>query len=168
MIVPHKKAFSMLTAIVVIVTMAVIASYVTSIADKTLKITTDQYRKEQAMFYAKSYTEYAIMAVSARDRVNQDCIDNIDAVIAQNQEGLLANRGRGVGYRVRIRISYIGDPSVGTCAIARQLSTAVNNPNTPLSIIVDAYVDYNDLNDNRPDDGELRHFTYHRRSLQKI
>lgn len=171
----QQKAFSMLTAIVTIVIMAAIAAYVTNMAGKTTKLTTDQYRKEQAMFYAKSYTEYAIMAVSARDRT-VDCIDNIDANIPLNGNGLLANRGRGEGYRVRIRLAYIGGASINNCAPTRQWSNAVANPNTPLTIVVDAYVDYNDLNDNRPDDaaangdglGEQRHFTYHRRSLQKI
>lgn len=163
----QRKAFSMLTAIVTIVIMAAIAAYVTNMAGKTTKLTTDQYRKEQAMFYAKSYTEYAIMAVSARDRA-QGCIANINANIPLNGNRLIDNRGRGEGYRVRIRLAYIGDVSINNCAAIRQWSNAVANPNTPLTIVIDAYVDYNDLNDNRDDVGEQRHFTYHRRSIQKI
>ena len=153
----------MLTAIVVIVAMSVISMYVLGTAGKTIKMTTDQYRKEQAMFYAKSYTEYAIMAVSADARVN-NCVRDIDA----NIDG---GAGAGAtGYAVRIRISYIGDNRVAPpiCAGTRVLSQAVeiaqpvNLRETPLNIIVDAYVDYNDLNDM----GQTH--TYHRRSLQKI
>jgi len=161
--VKNQKAFSMLTAIVVIVAMSVISMFVLSTASKTIKMTTDQYRKEQAMFYAKSYTEYAIMAVSADARVN-NCVRNINARI---DGGAGAN---STGYNVRIRIFYIADNRVAPpiCAANRVLSQAVemaiapNQRQTPLNIIVDAYVDYRDLND-------MGHqHTYHRRSLQKI
>ena len=185
----HKKAFSMLTAIVVIVTMSVIAMYVTSTAGKSIKTTTDQYRNEQAALYAKSYTEYAIMAVGANaarmlapaDPTN-GCLNTISATIG---EDISTNSGRGRGYQVRVQIAYIGNGAafgtsgysgIANCAGLRQLATNVADANTPLSLIIDTYVDYNDLNDNRLDDaasngagnGEIRHFTYHRRSLQKI
>lgn len=151
----QRKAFSMLTAIVVIVTMAVIAAFVTNISGKTIKTTTDQYRKEQAILYARSYTEYAIMAVSARDRA-VECIDNIDADINGGINGV------NIGYRIRIRLSYIGSATIANCANNRELSNLVIEPKTPLNIIVDAYVDYRDVND------MSKVLTYHRRSLQKI
>jgi len=154
MIHTQRKAFSMLTAIVVIVTMAVIAAYVTSTAGKSIKITTDQYRKEQAMLLAKSYTEYAIMAVSANG-----CLDTITADV----DGGITGAGTSNGYYIRTHILYIGDGAhKGSCASDRQLSASVLNPDTPLNIIIDAYVDYKDLNDMN------KTLTYHRRSLQKI
>lgn len=178
MVVAHKRGFSMLTAIAVIVLMAVIAMYVTTTAGQSVKVTTDQYRKEQAIFYAKSYTEYAIMAISAdAARMNgTNCLQTINGNILVGGETLTANRGRGRGYRIRVQIFYIGNASsgVGSCPVNRQLSTSVNQgaaqneDQTPLTVIIDTYVDYNDLNDDRVDDSEIRHFTYHRRSVQKI
>jgi len=162
MIRQNRKAFSMLTALVVIVTMAVIASYVMGTAGKIVKNTTDQYRKEQAMFYAKSYTEYAIMAVSA---ATGDCLEDIDAVLGTTN----ANRGIGdnvnhrTGYDVEIRLSYIGSGGMlGQCAGTRILSDTVQDQETSLNIMVDAYVRYRDLNDMN------KILSYHRRSLQKI
>ncbi|CAA6820229.1 MAG: Unknown protein [uncultured Sulfurovum sp.] len=154
----QRKAFSMLTAVVVIVTMAVIAAFVTNLSGKTVKITTDQYRKEQAILYARSYTEYAIMAVSARDRT-MECIDDINANI---QGGIGTATNQNTGYRIRLRLSYIGNATITNCADTRELSITVSNPRTPLNIIVDAYVDYRDINNMN------RVLTYHRRSLQKI
>ena len=173
--VTHKKAFSMLTAIVVIVAMSVIAMFVTSTAGRSVKTTTDQYRNEQAALYAKSYTEYAIMAVSANAArmlapadPNNGCLSTINANLGEN---IITNRGRGTGYRVRVQIAYIGNAAVfgdvgysgiANCAALRQLDTNVQDTQAPLSLIIDTYVDYNDLNDMGH-----RH-TYHRRSLQKI
>ena len=164
MIHTQRKAFSMLTAIVVIVTMAVIAAYVTSTAGKSIKITTDQYRTEQAMFLAKSYTEYAIMAVSADAREgaagSDTCLRDINSDVLKGI-GTAANPNSG--YQVRVRLFYIGSGAiVDSCAGTRVLSNAVAENTTPLNIIVDVHVRYRDLNDMN------KVLTYHKRSLQKI
>lgn len=170
----HKKAFSMLTAIVVIVAMSVIAMYVMSTAGKSIKMSTDQYRKEQAMLYAKSYTEYTIMAVSADARAG-NCLEDINANI---DGGIGTQNNPNTGYRIRVRLSYIGDNlQTANCAPLRVLSNAVEaaipvaNRQNQLNIIVDAYVDYRDLNsrDNGAGGNVMNKIlTYHRRSLQKI
>ena len=155
----QRKAFSMLTAIVVIVVMAVIAAYVTTTAGKTIKLTTDQYRNEQAMLLAKSYTEYAIMAVSADARAG-NCLRDINANVSG---GTGTNANPQTGYGVQIRIFYIGsNATIGNCAANRRLNSTVVNPDTPLNIIVDAYIQYRDVND------LAKVLSYHKRSLQKI
>jgi len=155
----NRKAFSLVTAIIVIVLMATVAMLVMNVSGKIVKETTTQYRKEQAVLLAKSYTEFAIMAVTANDR-SVNCIENI------NGNNVIANDSNGQGYQVDTRISYIGNnvtANLGTCATTRQLSAAVKTPGSDLQIIVDVYVRYKELDNTAAD-----WITYHRRTLQKI
>jgi len=144
-----REAFSMFTAIVVIVIMATVAMLITSMTGKLVKETTAQYQREQAVLLAHSYTEFAVMAVTANNRA-VNCLSTIN--------------GTWKGYSARIHIAYIGNAAtIGSCAGTRKLSEAVITPNTPLTIIVDAYIDYNDL-----DNPAAPKMVYHRRTVQKI
>ena len=150
-----RSAFSMLTAIFIIVIMATVAIFVVSLSGKIVKSTTAQYQHEQAELYAKSYTEYAILAVTGNDR-NSNCLETINSTIGSPTSGN--------GYGVRTHIAYIGPASeIGNCATTRKLSTNVTTLKTPLTIIIDAYVDYKD-----PDNTSGPWLTVHRRSIQKI
>lgn len=151
-----REAFSMITAIFVMVIMASVGALVMSTSGKIVKTTTAQYQHEQAILYAKSYTEFAIMAVTAHDRnTSANCVETIN--------GSIGDPASGNGYRVRTHIAYIGPASqIGTCSATRRLSTNVNGANTPLTIIIDAYVDYKDP------DNTTQWRTVHRRTVQKI
>lgn len=145
----QRKAFSMLTAIIVIVIMATVGVLVMSMSGKLVKETTAQYQREQAVLLANSYTEYAVMAVTANDRTTT-CLSTIN--------------GTWNGYSARIHIAYIGTTAaIGTCTGTRKLSETVTTTSTPLTIIVDAYIDYNDL-----DNTDGPNMTYHKRTVQKI
>ena len=154
-----RKAFSMLTAIVVIVLMATISMLVVSMSGKLVKETTAQFQQEQAALYANSYTEYAILAVTGNNRTAGNCLIDIDSTIGAPTTGN--------GYRIRTRISYIGTATeIGNCATTRKLSEAVTTLKTPLTIIIDAYVDYKE-----PDHHVCAlapWITYHKRTVQKI
>jgi len=157
---PKREAFSMFVAIIVIILMSTVGILVMQMTGKVSKNTLLQYRKEQAILLAKSYTELAVMAVTANDRNNvftagNDCLENIDATT----EAVAAN-----GYRVRTRISYIGANIFGTCSPQRVLSNGVVTPKSRINIIVDVYVDYQEI-----DNADSAVWTtYHRRTLQKI
>ena len=141
----QSKAFSMLTAIFVIVIMASVGAIVMSLSGKMVKSTTTQFQREQSMLLAKSYTEYAIMAVMANGH-RANCLNTI--------------RGVFNTYNITVNISYIGNNATlgGTnCTI---LSNTVITPKSPLNIIVDAYVSYPNENG--------QNITYHKRTLQKI
>jgi len=56
-----RNAFSMITAIFLIVLLATVAAFILNISAKTVKDTVFQYKREQAILYARSYTEAAIM-----------------------------------------------------------------------------------------------------------
>ena len=156
----QRKAFSMITAIFVIVIMATVTALVMGTAGKIVQDTTSQYQKEQAILWAKSYTELAVMTVMSNDRNGTgNCIRDIDADID--------NPDDGEGYRVRTRISFIGNAGeVGSCAATRTFSNSVLTVESPLNIIVDVYVEYRDLS--HPNVNSSPWITYHRRTLQKI
>ncbi len=145
----QRKAFSIFTAIVVIVLMATVAMLIMNMSGKLVKETTAQYQREQAMLLANSYTEYAVMAVTANDR-STNCLRTIN--------------GTWNGYSARVEIAYIGNATtIGACAGTRKLSDTVSTPDTPLTIMVDAYIDYKDL-----DNPSGQDLVYHRRTVQKI
>ena len=154
----HRKAFSMLTAIIVIILMATVGILIMSISGKIVKETTAQFQREQSVLLAKSYTEYAILAVTANDRnTTTNCLRDIDGSVGSNPSA-------GNGYRIRVRIAYIGNAGeVGNCAATRIFSSSVVTVNTPLNIVVDVYVEYKD-----PDNTGGPWVTYHKRTLQKI
>lgn len=157
----QRKAFSMLTAIVVIVLMATVAMLVMSLTGKIVKETTAQYQKEQAALLAKSYTEYAILAVMSNDRT-VDCIENIDGRIG-------VNVNNGQGYLINTRVAYIADSNarVNTCAATRILDdSGITTVESALSVIIDVYVRYRDPD--HPTVSTAPWVTYHRRTLQKI
>ena len=164
-----RAGFSMLTAIVIIVLMASVAAMVMSVSGQLVKETTIQYQREQAMLLAQSYTEYAIMAVMANDRqlpAPANCLTTINT-------GDALNTGGNNPYNITVNIQYIGNtpPNVaGNAPAVLGACPALNlNPirttNSPLNVIIDVYVTYNDLDSvnilNLP-------FTYHKRTLQKI
>lgn len=153
-----RKAFSMITAIFVIVLMATVAVLILSLSGKMVKETTAQFQREQAMLLAKSYTEYAVMAVTANDRNGTgNCLSDIDGNYG-------ADPAHGKGYRIRVRLAYIGHADqIASCAATRTFANNVVTEKTPLNIIVDVYVEYKD-----PDNPSGPWLAYHRRTLQKI
>ena len=156
---PHRKAFSMITAIIVVLLMAAVGAMVMSLSGKMVKETTTQFQKEQAILLAKSYTEFAVMAVSANGDRQNNCINTIQSIPNTPILGL---------YTIRINIAYLSNSeelpnNLKTDNCGRVLRSNIEDPKSPLSIIVDAYVKYKD-----PDNRNDQTITYHRRSLQKI
>jgi len=152
-----RSGFSMITAIFMIILMATVAAFVLSLSGKIVKSTTAQYQREQAMLLAKSYTEYAVLAVMSNDRNGTgNCLHTIHGTIGDSPNS-------GNGYRATVQINYIGNAQeVGNCG-GRTLSSGVVNAKSPLSIIVDTYIDYKDI-----DNSSAAWLTYHKRTLQKI
>jgi len=147
-----RKAFSMITAIFVILIMATVSMLVMNTSGKIVKTTTAQYQHAQAGLYAKSYTEYAVMAVTAHDR-GINCLEDIT--------GTIGNPNIGNGYKIATHIQYIvSDGNKGTCPRlnANNIITAA----TPLTLIIDAYVQYKDP------DNSAQWLSVHRRTVQKI
>ena len=174
-----RKAFSMVTAIFIIVIMATVAMLVLSTSGKIVKETTLQFKKEQAMFLARSYTELAVLAVTNYNRnTSSDCIENINGVVNALTPGSAPAPGvsstNGGGYDVNTRIYYLGNglPCSGSRVLnGTNIQSDYNNTSTPApdaiaGIIVDVYVKYKDPDTVTPSASPW--ITYHRRTLQKI
>ena len=161
-----REAFSLLVAIFTIVLISLVGAYIFHASSSTVKEGELQYKKEQAMLLARSYTEYAVMAISANDRLlsSSECIDEIRADVGRDPE-------RGMGYRVRVKITYIGSTLyVSKCDhVAAQFSYDVHD--NALSAIIDVYVKYREITHPSLYNGNINLApwkTYHRRSIQKI
>jgi len=150
-----RDGFSMITAIFVIVLMATVAMFIMSISGKMVKETTAQYQREQSMLLANSYMEYAVMAVMSNEHNTSNCLDNISGVYSE--------------YNIDVNISYIGnDENLGgasSSSCSRILSNSVTTPKSPLNIIVDVFVRYEDFDDANTVPIKM---TYHKRKLIKI
>lgn len=156
-----RKGFSMVVAIFTIILMSIVASYIFYASGTISKEGAIQYKREQAMLLARSYTEYAVMAIAANNR-DVACLNEINAT------ALGSNPSIGNGYDINVKISYIGNakyiasPPKDCARVVAQLQNPPNDPDA-LSVILDVYVKYKDsANQNEPWQ------TYHRRSLQKI
>lgn len=160
-----RKAFSMVTAIFIIILMALVAGFIMNLAGKMVKGTTAQFLHEQSVLLAKSYTEYAILAVTANEHNTSNCLNNISGGYGDDGNGSYI-------YNIDVNISYIGNtnPVTGVSSLLgqcdRELSTAAITERSPLNIIVDVFVKYKPLD--HPDGMSAPDITYHRRSLQKI
>ena len=167
-----RKAFSMITAVFMMMMMASISVVVFDTAGKVTESTTGQYRQEQSMLLAKSYTEFAVLAIQENNMSNgTGCLKTITADIDSlnglaNSGGL----GRGEGYQIEIDISYIGLSPAITCTLGHFLG-ATTTPNS-VSALIDVYVRYHDLSVVDALAGTASSsdpwVTYHRRTLQKL
>ena len=152
-----REAFSMVTAVFVIIIMATVGMFITNTGGKIVKSTTTQYQHAQAELYAKSYTEYAVMSITAHNRTAaNNCVEHINGTIGNPI-------GTGVGYQIDVFIAYIGNNAeINMCTANRQLGNSVT-ASTPLTAIIDAYVRYKD-----PDNPNGGWLSVHRRTIQKI
>ena len=158
-----RKAFSMLVAIFVIMMLSIVASYIFYASSSIAKEGPIQYQREQAMLLARSYTEYAVMAISGNDR-NIQCLNSIRANIGNNPN-------IGQGYRVEVEITYIGNQKYLPVSCSNVAARLNNNDVDTLSVILDVYVRYKDLSNPNLYNGKQNLVpwrTYHKRSLQKI
>jgi hypothetical protein len=181
-----RKAFSMITAIFLIVIMSTVAILVFNLSGKITKSTSIQFRTEQAALLARSYTELAVMSVIDYDRSsNTDCVEEIkgvvNSIIPGQSPSSNATSKNGGGYDVRTYIYYIGDSL--PCKEKYKLIDSTRYSSTKLSdvttyqasssmsdavaaVIIDVYVRYKDPNADSPKDSPW--ITYHRRTIQKI
>lgn len=168
-----RKAFSMLMAVSVMVTMTGVSALVFTLSAKIVKSTATQYQKEQSILLAKSYTELAILAVSGNDSTSGTCVETINGdvgnvIIGEDNEGEVDS---GMGYRVTVDISYIGNNL--SCTSSKILNSSplltkgTGGIDISPNLIVDVYVRYKDINVHRTT-GISHWITYHKRTIQKL
>jgi flagellar basal body-associated protein FliL len=157
----HRKAFSMITAIFVILMMATVGGFIMNLSGKMVQETASQYRKEQAILYAKSYTEFAIMAATQRT-----CVRKIRANVGDTP----INIKKGKGYYVEVILQYVGNNSACPNKVSSGNIRYKNSIDTIL--LIDTYVRYRDPEHPNAVAGLAWSLdpgiTYHRRTLQKL
>ncbi len=136
-----RKGFSLLLAIIVMITIATLMALMISLSTTTAKQTTDIYASEQTKLLAKSATELALLAISGHNN-SANCINNINFTFENN-------------YEVNMTLRYIGDSLPSSC---QTLDNAIATPESNGTVIIDTYVDYN---------GSSEPIIYHRRTIQK-
>jgi len=169
----------MFVAIAVLVIVSLISMMVLNLSGKTVKATTIQYRQEQAILLAKSYTELAIMTVLNYDRnASNDCVETVQGVVNNLIPGGTVPSGvsstNGGGYQVTAQIYYLGNNL--PCSSTRILNT------TPIvtdyadgngtrngdvaAVLIDVKVQYKDPD--AADPANSPWITYRHQTLQKI
>ncbi len=184
-----RKAFSMITAIFVIVIMSAVAALVLSLSGKMVKATTIQYRTEQAALLARSYAELAVQAVIMHDRnTTSNCVEDINTSVNNLVAGSGATSAtplNGGGYGIGIQIHYLGNNLpcsssriLNSTPITTDYNTTMGAADALAAILVDVYVRYKDpemvaaYKENHsgtaPGADDIPWITYHTRRLLKI
>ena len=140
-----RKAFSLVTAIFLLVLISTLMAIMLSLSSQTLKQTGDIYLQEQAKLLARSATEYALLAISAHKRdANHKCVENINMHYPNPS------------FDVNVSIYYIGKnlPCDNSNILDNNISTKESN----VTVIVDTFVTSLD---------SLEDIRYHKRTIQK-
>ena len=161
----YKKGFSLLVAIFVIMLLSIVATYIFYSSNIIAKEGSLQYQKEQAAIYARSYTEYAILAISGNNRDSGNCLTKINATIG--------NPDIGQGYKIEVIIKYIGNYRYVKNCKSDSIVATLNDitDDDALFAIIDVYVRYRDTlhrSINTKWQSYIPWQTYHKRSIQKI
>ncbi len=137
-----RKGFSLLLAIIVMITIATLMALMISLSSTTAKQTGDIYASEQTKLLAKSATELALLAISGHNN-SVNCIENINFTY-QNS------------YDVNMSLYYIGKNL--SCNPSHILDNNISTKESNATVIIDTYVTFK---------GSSEPIRYHRRTIQK-
>ncbi|WP_456404282.1 type II secretion system protein [Hydrogenimonas sp.] len=138
-----RPAFTLLSAIFLMVLIAILLMLSLSLSSQTVKQTGDLYLKEQAQLLAKSSTEFALLAISAHEN-STSCINRI-------------RLGYATLFDIDMTLYYLGSGLPATCnTLDNILATKESNG----TVMIDTVVTYTD-----PESNETVRF--HRRTIQK-
>lgn len=143
-----RRGFSLVTAIVILITVATLMTLMMSLSSTSVKTTMDLYLKEQAELLARSATEYALLAISGHDNSN-NCIETINISYPESDPTHDAN----------VSIMYIGE-GIQNCTPV--LANDINTSESNLTVIIDTVVSVNQANT-----GVTEPIRVHRRTIQK-
>ena len=145
----------MLMAIMLLIIISTIMAVSISMSTTTTARTTNEYLHEQAILLASSATEYAVLAISGHNRIN-NCINSMNAVYPSVANPM---------FDINITMQYIGFGTVGVnaddCIDYPGLGN-ITTPETNGTVLMDVTVtSSNELNLTEP-------IRYERRTLQKL
>jgi hypothetical protein len=179
---PTTQAFSLLTVIGLILMVSMFGLLTLELSSKITKETYQQYQHEQAKLLAISYTKLAIIAVQKNSESFELNLTHAEGnTTIQTQRLTYCIRDINTkkehlfnGFRIRVRLHYIGhnQANLQSCKLQNQsriLSTTNQTYTTPITLIIDTYVDYKDTTlyptlENR----YIPYITYHQRTVEQL
>ncbi len=141
-----RRGFGLITAIIIMMTVAVLMSLMIGLSSSTVKQTSNLYIKEQARLYLRSATEFALLAISGHDN-SVDCIKNMTINFDNNL------------YRANIDIRYMGS-GIPTACNPNVIDNGVQTSDSNYTAIMDVTVEATQAGLSEP-------IKLHRRTLQK-
>jgi len=145
-----RRGFGLITAIIIMMTVAVLMSMMIGLSTATTKQTSDIFIKEQARLYLRSANEYALMAISGHNN-NNNCIKDIT---------LNFQNGGTTNYTAKIDLWYMGRGIPAACA--NILNNTVQTDDSNYTVVMDVVVEANQANL-----GITEPIRVHKRTLQK-
>ena len=142
-----RPAFTLLSAIFLMVLIAVLMALSFSLSSQTTKQTGDLYLQEQGQLLAKSATELALLAISGHEN-NISCVEQINLQYPQGSPL----------YDINMTLYYLGNalPCNANHLVTNNIVTAESNG----TVMIDTFVSYTN-----PENNETVRF--HRRTIQK-
>ncbi|MCH9814507.1 MAG: type II secretion system protein [Epsilonproteobacteria bacterium] len=143
-----RKGFSLVTAIVILITVATLMTLMMNLSSTSVKNTMDIYLKEQAELLARAATEYALLAISAHDN-SGNCVETINISYPEGQST----------HDMNVSIQYIGNNMMGCNTV---LDNNIFTEESNMTVIIDTVVSVNQANT-----GIIEPIRIHRRTIQK-
>ena len=142
-----RRGFGLITAIIIMMTVAVLMSLMIGLSSSTVKQTSNLFIKEQARLYLRSATEFALLAISGHNN-SSNCITDVNINFESNS------------YIAKVDIWYMGNGIPTGCSHIADNSVQTDDSN--YTVIMDVIVEANQskLGLNEP-------IKLHRRTLQK-
>ena len=128
-----RRGFGLITAIIIMMTVAVLMSMMIGLSTATTKQTSDIFIKEQARLYLRSATEYALMAISGHNNDN-NCIKDIT---------LNFKNGGITKYTASIDLWYMGRGIPTACS--KILNNTVQTDDSNYTVVMDIVVEANQV-----------------------
>jgi len=136
-----RRGFGIITAIIIMMTVATLMSLMIGLSTSTVKQTSDIYLKQQAELLLRSSTEFALLAISGHNN-NNDCVESIN--ITYNS------------FTSNVNIWYIGNGIPTTCG--HILDNSIQTDDSNYTAIIDVVVSNN---------SSTEPIRLHRRTIQK-
>lgn len=143
-----RRGFGIITAIIIMMTIALLMSMSIGLSTATTKQTSDVYIKEQAKLFIRSATEYALLAISGHDN-SVNCIKDIKINYPNS-----ANPQ----YIASVNIWYIANGAPTSCPL---LKNDIVTDESNLTAIIDVIVEAQSVL------GITEPIRLHRRTIQK-
>ena len=123
-----RRGFGLITAIVIMMTVAVLMSLMIGLSSSTVKQTSNLFIKEQARLYLRSATEFALLAISGHDN-SVSCVEDVNITFDNNS------------YHASVDIWYMGRGISASCS--KIVDNTIQTDDSNYTVIMDVIVEAN-------------------------